>query len=156
MKYTVFNAVLLFAGFIGIFVFSLGVMACLAPLALFKNRETPPKAAMLVLVGIAAVFQIYFWGFWAAFCVATTLKFTQKPEVTWDWLYWITGFLESLSLIGWLAHKEPGEAKGTAFYSLVAIGAFLVFAFVPSLMSPPYGWALKPLGFQTLQEEPGP
>ena len=31
-------------------------------------------------------------------------------------------------------------------YSLIAVVAFLVFAFAPSLMLRPYGWALKPLG----------
>lgn len=155
LNFIVFNVILLFAGFVGILVFSLGVVACLAPLKSFRDGENPPRTAVLILVGVAAIFQIYFWGFWSAFCVATTLKFTQKPEVTWDWLYWLAGFAESVSLIGWLAHKEPGSSKGTGFYSLIAIVAFLVFAFAPSLMLPPYGWALKPLGFQTVQEDPG-
>jgi hypothetical protein len=164
MNYIVFDGVLLVAGFIAVLVFSLGIMACLSPLALFRNKENPPKGVMLIVAGIAAVFQIYFWGLWSAFCVAMTRRFTQKPEVTWDWLYWITGFLACTSLIGWLAHKErqnsqsPEEnpsSKGTAFYSLVAIAAFLAFAFAPSFMLPPYGWALKPLGLQDLQDERG-
>jgi hypothetical protein len=156
MNFILFNIILLFAGFLAVFIFSVGLMACVAPMALFAKSENPPKAFMLPLIGIAGIYQIYFWGFWSAFCVTMTIRFTQKPEVTWDWLYWITGFMECTSVIDWLAHKERqgsrslaevrGIQRGTMLYSLIAILAFLVFAFAPSLVLPPYGWALKPLG----------
>jgi len=158
VNYILFNVIIIFAGFIAILIFSIGLMACLAPMALFAKSENPPEAFMLPLMGIAGIYQVYFWGFWSAFCVAVTITFTHKPEVTWDWLYWITGFIDSASLIGWLAHKERQGSqslkearrigKGTTFYFLIAIVAFLVFAFAPSLMLPPYAWALKPLGLQ--------
>lgn len=158
MNFILFNFILLFAGFLAVLIFSVGLMASLAPMALFAKSENPPKAFMLPLMGIAGIYQIYFWGFWSAFCVAMTIRFTQKPEVTWDWLYWITGFMECTALIGWLAYKERqgsrslaevrGIERGTVLYSLIAIAAFLVFAFAPSLMLRPYGWALKPLGLE--------
>jgi hypothetical protein len=94
MNFILFNVILLFAGFLAVLVFSVGLMACLAPMALFAKSENPPKAVMLPLIGIAGIYQIYLWGFWSAFCVAMAIRFTQKPEVTWDWLYWITGFME--------------------------------------------------------------
>jgi hypothetical protein len=156
MNFILFNISLLFAGFLALFIFSLGLMACLAPIALFAKWGSPPKVVVLPLMGIAAIYQMYFWGLWSAFCVAMTLSYTQKPEVTWDWAYWTAGFMECTSPIGWLAHKErqssqsPEEArniqKGTMLYSLIAIVAFGVFAFFPSLMSAPYGRALKALG----------
>jgi len=156
MNFIFFNIVLLLAGFLAVLIFSIGLMAFLAPMALFAKSKSPPKAVMLPLLGIAGIYQIYFWGFWSAFCVAMTLKFTHKPEVTWNWLYWITGFIWCTSLIGWLAHKEKqssqsleearGIQKGTTLYSLVAVVAFLVFSFFPSILLPPYGWALKPFG----------
>jgi hypothetical protein len=133
-------------------------MACIAPMALFAKSESPPKLVALPFLGIAGIYQIYFWGFWSAFCVAMTIKFTHKPEVTWNWLYWIVGFIWCTSLIGWLAHKEKqnsqsqeearGIQKGTTLYSLIAIVAFLAFSFFPSLTLPPYGWALKAFGLQ--------
>lgn len=156
MNFILFNVLLLTAGFLALLIFSAGVMACLAPLALISKSEHPPRVLVFPVMGIAGIFQIYFWGLWAALCVALTINFTQKPEVTWDWLYWIAGFMESTSLIGWLAHTEQqssrsleevhGVQKGTMLYSLVAIVAFLFFAFNPPLMELPYGWALKPLG----------
>ena len=159
MNYIFFNGILLFGGFIAVLVFSFGLMACLAPLALFRGSQDPSKAFTLPITAIAGIYQVYFWGFWSAFCVAMTTKYTQKPEVTWDWLYWITGFMECISLIAWLAHKERqssqsleevrGIQKGTSFYSLVAVVAFLVFAFAPRLMVAPYGWVLKPLGLHS-------
>lgn len=153
MNFIIFNAILLFAGFLAVLIFSVGLMAVLAPMALFKKSGNPPKIITIPLLGIIGIYQIYFWGFWSAFCVVMTFKFAQRQEVTLPWLYWIAGFMWCISLIGWLAHKEQqssqsleeaqGIQKGTTFYSLIAIAAFLVFAFIPSLMQQPYGWALK-------------
>lgn len=108
-------------------------------------------------MAVGAIYQIYFWGLWSALCVAVTIQFTQKPEVSWYWAYCVSGFMESTSLIAWLSHKERQSSqsdrevrnieKGTILYSLVAIIAFFVFAFSPSLMIPPYGWALKLIGY---------
>lgn len=144
MNYILFNVIIIFAGFIAILIFSIGFMACLAPMALFAKSENTPKTIVFLFAGIAGIYQVFFWGFWSAFCVAVTITFTHKPEVTWDWLYWITGFSYSVSLIGWLAHKERqgsqslkevrGIKKGTTFYSLIAIIAFLIFAFAPSVL----------------------
>lgn len=132
-------------------------MACFSPLALFARSGHPPKIIMFPLLAVAGIYQIYFWGLWSAFCVAVTIQFTQKPEVSWDWLYWVFGFMESTSLIAWLSHKERqtsrsvqevrGIEKGTILYSLVAIIAFFIFALSPSLMIPPFGWALKLVGY---------
>jgi hypothetical protein len=153
MNFIYFNGILLFAGFLAVLIFSIGLMALLAPMALFKESESRPKAITVLIYSILGIYQIYFWGFWSAFCVVMTFKFAQKPEVTLPWLYWIAGFIWCISLIGWLAQKERQGSqsleeaqsiqKGTTFYSLIAIAAFLVFAFLPSLMQQPYGWALK-------------
>lgn len=161
MNFILFNIILLVAGLIAVLIFSFGFMVCLAPMALLAKLEKPPKAFVLPILGIAGIYQMYFWGFWSAFCIAMTISFTQKPEVTWDWLYWITGFMWCTSLIGWLSHREQqtgqslketrGIQTGTMLYSLVAIVGFLVFAFNPSLMLLPYGWALKPLGVAIAQ-----
>lgn len=161
MNFILFNIILLVAGLIAVLIFSFGFMVCLAPMALLAKSEKPPKAFVLPILGIAGIYQMYFWGFWSAFCIAMTISFTQKPEVTWDWLYWITGFMWCTSLIGWLSHREQqtsqslketrGIQTGTMLYSLVAIVGFLVFAFNPSLMLLPYGWALKPLGVAIAQ-----
>ncbi|MFQ5715064.1 MAG: hypothetical protein ACE5GU_13635 [Candidatus Scalinduaceae bacterium] len=156
MNFIYFNGILLFAGFLAVLIFSVGLMAFLSPIALFSKSGNPPKAITIPLFGIAGIYQIYFWGFWSAFCVVMTIRFTQKPNVTWDWLYWIMGFMWCISLIGWLAHKERQESqslketqgiqRGTTFYSLIAIATFLLFAFMPSFIQLPYGWALNGLG----------
>jgi hypothetical protein len=156
MNFILFNIVLLVAGFPAVFLFSVGLMACMLPMAPFLKSENPPKAVICPIAAIAGAYQIYFWGLWAAFCVAITIRFTQRPEVTWDWLYWICGFMWCGSLIGWLAHKEQQSSatvadaravqSGTNFYSLVAVAAFLVFAFAPGLAEWPYGWFMNLTG----------
>ena len=93
MNFILFNIILLAAGLIAVLIFSFGFMVCLAPMALLAKSEKPPKAFVLPILGIAGIYQMYFWGFWSAFCIAMTISFTQKPEVTWDWLYWIAGFM---------------------------------------------------------------
>jgi hypothetical protein len=59
-------------------------MACLAPMALFAKLENPPKAVMLLLIGIAGIYQIYFWGFFGPLSV----------------LLWQSGLLRNLEQLG--------------------------------------------------------
>ena len=63
MNFILFNVILLFAGFLAVFILTVSLMACLAPMALFAKSENSPKAFMLPLIGIAGIYQIYFWGF---------------------------------------------------------------------------------------------
>lgn len=156
MNFIFYNLVLLVASFPAILLFSLGVSAFLAPFVLFKDPAGPPKAVLFLLVGLSGLFQIYFWGLWAAFCVAVTYGYANNPEVTSRWLYFVFGFFWSTSLIGWLNFKElqarktaqeaKGIGRGTILYFLVVVGAYIVFAIWPTLIRTPYGWALELLG----------
>lgn len=146
--------VLLLSSLPAIIIFSFGVTLCLAPLALFAKKQNPPLIVAIPFILLAGVFQIYFWGLWSAYCVATTYKFTTRADVSWDWLYFITGFSASYSLIGLLNYKEQRREsfqrqseiqKGTIYYAALACIAYIVFAIWPSLIIPIYGWATNRL-----------
>ena len=150
MNFIKYNLVLLLSSFPAILLFSVGVVACLAPLALFAKMRKPPLIVVIPIMLLAGAFQIYFWGLWSAFCVAVTYKFTLRPAVTWDWLYFVSGFFDASSLIGWLSYKEQqGQTyerrteieKGTMRYVAFAWIAYIFFAIWPSLITPVYGWA---------------
>jgi hypothetical protein len=159
MNFITFNGTLLLYGFVAMFVMAFCVTAILSPLFLLAKNGPPPKVIAYPLAGLSGIFQVYFWGFWSVVCVAVTIKYTQRPDVTWDWLYWITAFSWTTTLIGWLVQKEMANSesfeessairKGTVRYSLVAIIAFLVFAFSPQYGLSPYKPLLQPLGLDT-------
>lgn len=150
------SLILLISGLPALLIFSLVVVALAAPLALFSRSRNPPKALVVPFFALLAGGQVYFWGLWAAFCVAATYHYTTKPEVTWNWLYWAAGFVWCASLIGYLSHNEQlmsestaeaaGVQKGTMFYSLIALAAYVAFAIWPRLMIWPYGWFLHLVG----------
>lgn len=156
MNFVTYNLLLLAASFPALFIFSIGVMGLISPLSLFSKSERLPKAISLSILGLAGLYQIYFWGLWSAFIVALTYKYTISPEVTWDWMYFVSGFTWCTALIGWLSHKERqsseslkedrGIVQGTFMYSTVALVAYVVFAIWPHLMLAPFGWALDLLG----------
>jgi len=155
MNFIKYNLVLLVSGFPAIIIFSFGLVGCFAPLALFAKMEKPPRIIVILLVFLAGAFQIYFWGLWSAYCVAVTYKFTMRPAVTWDWLYFVAGLFDVSSLIGWLSYKEQQSVsyqrqteiqKGTIYYAVFAWIAYIVFAIWPSLITPVYGWATDRLG----------
>jgi hypothetical protein len=158
MNFLVFNGLLLISAFISIIVFSIGLFAFLVPTALFFKKKPPSKIFSFPIFVLSAIYQIYFWGLWATFCVTITNIYVSAPDVTLNWLYWICSFLWCISVIGWLFSKEKQKnisaeemiklQRGTIFYSFIATIAFLVFAFSPTLMLPSYGWALKLLASQ--------
>ena len=156
MNFVTYNLILLAASLPALFIFSIGVMGLISPLSLFSKSERLPKGISLPILGLAGLYQIYFWGLWSAFIVALTYKYTIRPEVTWDWMYFVSGFMWCAALIGWLSHKERlsseslkedrGIVHGTFMYSTVALVAYVVFAIWPHLMLAPFGWALDLLG----------
>jgi hypothetical protein len=118
--------------------------------ALLAKAPRFAVAPFLVLLFLA---QAYFWGAWAAFSVALTTRFTAKPEVTWDWLYWLAGFSLCTSLVGWFASKEratraaaeqPAIEHGAMLYWVLCAVCFIGFGLWPSLMQLPYGWFTGP------------
>ena len=156
MNFVTYNLLLLAASFPALIVFSVGVMGLLSPLSTFSRSERFPKAILLLFTGLAGLYQIYFWGLWSAFVVALTYKYTLRQEVTWDWIYFVCGFMWCTALIGWLSYKERqsseslketrGILSGTYMYSSVAALAYIVFAIWPNLMLVPFGWALELMG----------
>ena len=131
-------------------------MGLLSPLSLLSKSEGFRKAIVLPISGLAGLYQIYFWALWSAFVVALTYKYTIRPEVTWDWLFFVSGFMWSLAPVGWLSFKEQqsseslketrGIVSGTFMYSTIAALAYIVFAIWPYLMLVPFGWALELMG----------
>lgn len=156
MNYLFFNGVLLISGLLSLLFFSFGVMTFLSHIGLLAKSDNPSKILILPLRGIAGMAQIFFWGLWSAVWVVITIKYTQRSGATWPWLYWVSGFIWCCAPMGWLAYKErprsqapihvPKTRKGSTAYSLIAIVAFIVFAFSPTLIAPPFGWILHPLG----------
>lgn len=82
MNFILFIINVVFFGFVLILILSVGVMVCTAPMGLFAKSEKPSKFLAIPFLGVAAIYQIYFWGLWSAFCVATIISFTNRPEVT--------------------------------------------------------------------------
>lgn len=155
MNFLKFNGLLLFATFPTIVLFSIGIMGCLVPSIVLSRLATPPKLAVFGALGLAAAFQLYFWGLWSATCVTLSIRFIDHPGVTYHWPYWLAAFGWATTPLAWFTSKEeqakgsewtPGNSAGAAVYSLVAVVAFLLFAFVHGAMIPPYGWALRLLG----------
>jgi hypothetical protein len=122
----------------------------------FILPETSPK---ILTASLGIAIPLYIWGLYAAFCVAVTLSLTTKPEVTWNWIYWISAFLLCTSLISQINPKTlkpflpihhyhtKGVFVGIATEAslLPAVAGFLIFAFFPSFALWPYGWILNML-----------
>jgi hypothetical protein len=48
---------------------------------------------------IAIILQIYLWTLWSSFCVTTIKYYINSPEVTHSWIYYIVGFLGTVSIL---------------------------------------------------------
>jgi hypothetical protein len=161
MNFLKFNLTLLLFSIPAVIIFSAGVVGAFSPLLAYKGKREsefkPPKVLLYLLSATAGAFQVYFWGLWSAVCVVNVLRFTHSPTVTWGWLYWIAGFGWSIALIGWFDWKERRTLKsgeetwqrqgGIAVYSLLAIITYVLFALAPQYLLPPYGWAMRLLGW---------
>jgi hypothetical protein len=158
MNFIYYNLTLLVSAIPAVFLFNIGVVACLAPYLFFQGKYSPPKVLSIVTDLITGAFQIYFWGLWSAYCVSVTYKYTTRADVTLDWIYFLVGFFYSTSIILSLNSKEQSgdqnkirkilskTQKNSAYYYVIAWIAFLLFSFRPSFITPVYGWATDVLG----------
>ncbi|MBI3417842.1 MAG: hypothetical protein HY043_21325 [Verrucomicrobia bacterium] len=141
------------ADFLCTIVFTFVVVTTLVPLAFGAKVQTAGKILAVPVIVVSGAAQIYFWGFWAAFCSGFAAKYSAMPTVSHRWLYYVTAFFFCTAPLGWLSLEETqvaqssqerrGIERGTTLYSLVAIAAFLVFCFWPALVEWPYAWALS-------------
>lgn len=132
----------LISDFVAITIFSFLIMALVLPFApiglLFEkfNKGLLNVLSIPFLV-IAGIVQAYFWILWAAYCVFTIHFYMDSPSVSYNWLYYLTGFFSVTGPIGFISNKESQSVNayeeqkkiksGTLYYSLIAIVAFLVF-----------------------------
>ncbi len=154
MNFLKFNFMMLLATFAAIFAFSLGIAALLSPLVLVSKARKMATFGSVAVAAIAGAFQLYYWGFWSAVCVAFAVRFMNRPEASVHWLYWIAGFFWASTPLGWFASHEreavgskwtTAHETGTTVYYMVAVVAFVLFAFIPSAMDALYGWILHAL-----------
>jgi hypothetical protein len=93
---------------------------------------------------IAGVLQAYFWILWAAFCAFIVRIYIDSPDVTYFWLYYLTGFFSVSAPLTLFSQMEVDTAtsykeqkrimKSATAYIIVAIIAFIVFCVSPNLL----------------------
>jgi hypothetical protein len=118
--------------------------------AFTTSKESVIKVAVLPSVVVAGALQLYFWGLWAAFCSASSAKFSAAPEVSHHWLYYIAAFIYctapctviSKAYMGFHSAEARDIQRRVALYNLIAATAFIIFCVWPSLYAWPYSWAL--------------
>ena len=157
MNFMLYNSILLVSGTFYMFLFSVVLMASIMPFTALANTPEPvKKISSFLIMLVAMVAQIYLWCLWAAFCASLTLFYTQKPEVTWGWMYWVGGFFWSSAIIGVFFNKERQTTNsaselrsimaGASAYTIVTVAAYCIFGLHPSFMMNVYGWIIAPLG----------
>ena len=146
----------LFSLFVGAFVapmlFSFMIMPFLMGFGALARRDRAPLPGHVVM-GTAVVAQLYFWVGWAAFCAVITVLTTSDTSISAGWLYYVTAFIFLVMPIGYLRTQEERGAKdqaearniqrGSNFYDVVTIVAFICFCLFPTATVPPYGWFLQ-------------
>lgn len=102
------------------------------------------------------ILLLYFSAAWAAFCVYATARYTDNPEVTRDWVYFVLGTVWCLFVfVVWatLAEKKMDSSWQRVSHILnimftitiqmvgvLTLISCVVFALFPNLIQFPYGW----------------
>jgi hypothetical protein len=167
MNFITYIALLVLGGILALLIFSFSFAPLLLLLVFAKSQTPPPKILTFLLSALAALCLIYLSGAWAAYCVALAYKYTNTPEVIWDWLYFIVGFVWCLVIARvWAKWTVEGIVRGeqpprqlrliisvlkSSIFHIAYIGqlpallAYIGFAIYQNLMRVPYGWLLTAL-----------
>ena len=117
------------------------------------KRGKGPVGLSIGLMLVRSAAQTYIWLGWAAYCVALALRYTESPSVDNSIVYYAAAFIAANLPITFLALKESAVTetdgqryriqRGTAFYRIVTLTAFMIFCISPQLMRGPYGWMVE-------------
>ncbi|ADE56391.1 MULTISPECIES: hypothetical protein [Aminobacterium] len=100
------------------------------------------------LVKIVMLFsQMYALAAWSAYSVLRTMRFARLPE-TRGWIYYLTAFIICEGALGVIARKEEYNGFLSILHSIMAMGAFVIFAFNPHLMGSMYSWLIRLVGVE--------
>ena len=127
----------------------LGLTVGIAKISELSKSENTGLLLLLIPQFIFSTFvQVYFWILWAAFCAFNVIYFLDSPNVTHNWLYYLTGFLAAGTPMAYLSNKEQEyessskAKKKISNYSLVHIlistVGYVVLCISPKLMNIKY------------------
>lgn len=145
------NFQLLISGLLGTFLLSAGIALCIIPISM-SVKKNPNSKLFVFFTLLTGCFQFYFWGLWATVCVSIIYSFINKPDVTWDWVYWLSGFMWCMSIIARLHSSEQAhiddldkknQSRGACLYTLLLISFFITFSIKPHWSYNTYGWYLN-------------
>lgn len=134
------------------FLFSFWLMPSLLLMAALGKSEKAAKFLAWPVLISASLWQLYFWGMWAAFCSVVARLYALSPQTSHPWIYYVLALADVALPLGHLTSAEaqtedPGEDmaafyRGAFSYWLATIVMFGVFCIWPSLMAPLFGWIL--------------
>lgn len=84
--------------------------------------------------------SFYVFSGWAAYCSVYVSRYIAVPEVTHEWLYYVTGAIWSNIPAGNAARDPSLHPFKGCLLLLSSIGAYIVFLLWPELVSNLYGW----------------
>lgn len=133
--------------------FPIGLLMVMWPLAKIQTGFKIEKMPMFFMVFPLFIAGLYYVGLGAAITTGLAFKFTAKPQVHFDWIYWILAlFTAVISVSGHgnspsfniPAREQELEAvrKIWDIAKIVMLILFFLFAFHPDLAKVPYGWIL--------------
>jgi hypothetical protein len=139
------------------FIFSLlsipamGLVGVLGKLLEGKQNElgdvAKPPLYLYVLIypimGLAFLIEVYIISGWSAYVASRAVVYSQAPEVTHRWLYFVVGFLLCHGPLGFMAAKEgPKGSSSSCLFITIAMVVYVIFCIWPKMMVFPYGWFL--------------
>jgi hypothetical protein len=108
-----------------------------------KEGEKTPEWTYPLFVVVALSFLYLSCG-WSAFAAYRAVRFAAMPEVSWDWLYYLTGFFLLIGPFAYMAADAPNDKRdGSCLFTLAAALAYVLFCIWPRLMTAPYGWMIR-------------
>ena len=115
-----------------------------------KEPEDIAKFSFLSLINypiMAIIFlaNVYVLSGWSAYVASSALVYSSMPEITHQWIYYVTGFFLCHAPLVFMASKESQkqQERGTFLHISIAMIMYILFSIWPSLMTLPYGWFLR-------------
>jgi hypothetical protein len=139
----------LYTFFVALIYLTYAIINILTFLLINRNKFIYKSYISIILAIISILIQAYLWILWTAICVQNIITYTDQPEITNDWLYYLSGYLIANLLLVLISNgfeliyvkkglddleKFQLIVFGPNLYMMIILIAFTIFSIFPKLV----------------------
>jgi hypothetical protein len=107
-----------------------------------KNKENTIAHIVLLNVTLIVIFifQLFMWLLWSAYCSKTSIVFSSAPDVSYPFIYYVTGFIAVFIPVKYIVKSGQQKVDEGDRTTVKLLGSIIILTFISYIL-----FCMKPI-----------